>query len=256
MGALGDSYANHGEFEKAEQTFAELWSIQRQALGANYLDTRVTLDKLAQTYVDDGRADQAGGNRDRAQFKYDKGEELLNQLLKLSLSVSGEEEQANSRYVRGRLAQLFVLQHRYDKAEEQFEAMQAIQRDIPSGTATPRFRVITSQLAWARLQQQKYDLAAKDLRVVPENSKADTFYRYNWETVLGASLVGQKKFAEAETYLLEGYAGMKRKPEPAQGAGFGLAHFTLEDAGQWILRLYQEWGKPEKAAEWRAKIQP
>ena len=116
--------------------------------------------------------------------------------------------------------------------------------------------MITSQLAWARLHQQKYELAEKDLRIVPENNKADNFYRYNWDTVLGASLTGQKKFAEAERYLLEGYAGLKRRREPAQGAGFGPAHFTLEDAGKWILRLYQDWGKPEKAAEWRATIQP
>jgi hypothetical protein len=25
-------------------------------------------------------------------------------------------------------------------------------------------------------------------------------------------------------------------------------------AGEWIVQLYQDWGKPDKAAEWRQKL--
>jgi eukaryotic-like serine/threonine-protein kinase len=255
MSALGDSYSMHGEFEKAEQTFTELWKIQTKALGGNYPDTRFTLGKLAQLFVDDGRDAQSRGETEKAQQRYSRGEELLNQLLQLSLSVSADQEQASSRQVRHRLAQMFVGQGRFDKAEEQFEAMQAIQRSIPSGVETPMFRVITSQLAWTRLHQGKYALAEQDLRIVSVNPKSDNFYLYNWKNILGASLVGQKRFAEAEPHLLDAYAGTRRKPEPAAGANFGLARFTLEESGQWIVRLYQDWGKPEKVAEWRARTQ-
>jgi hypothetical protein len=30
--------------------------------------------------------------------------------------------------------------------------------------------------------------------------------------------------------------------------------FRLEQAGKEIVELYQNWGKPEKAAEWRRKL--
>jgi hypothetical protein len=29
----------------------------------------------------------------------------------------------------------------------------------------------------------------------------------------------------------------------------------LEQAGKWIVRLYQDWGKPEQAAKWNQKLQ-
>jgi tetratricopeptide (TPR) repeat protein len=241
MDALGDLYVRQGEFARALEVFEDLWVIQARDLGADYVDTRQTLSKLARLYVSAG--------------DFARGEELLNQLLKLSLGVSGGAEQANSREVRERLAQLFVIQGNYRNAEEQFEAMRTIQRSIPGGAESPVFRVIVAQLAWTRLRQQKYEAAEKDLRtVVPLSNTSNAFIRFNWASILGASLAGQQRFAEAEPYLLEGYEGIKRAPEPGPDS-FGLARFTLEDAGQWIVRLYEAWGKPEKAEEWRTKLQ-
>ena len=78
----------------------------------------------------------------------------------------------------------------------------------------------------------------------------NTWGRYNCESMLGASLAGQKKYAEAEGLLLSGYAGMVQRkatiPAPSR--------FKLEQAGKWIVQLYQDWGKPDKAAEWRQKL--
>jgi hypothetical protein len=31
--------------------------------------------------------------------------------------------------------------------------------------------------------------------------------------------------------------------------------YHLDHAREWIVQLYQDWGKPEKAAEWREKLQ-
>jgi tetratricopeptide (TPR) repeat protein len=209
--------------------------------------------------LDDSQSHQAKGNSDQAQRKSEKGEELLNQLLKLSLSVSGEEEQINSRDIRHRLANVFVSQGRYDKAEEQFEAMLAIQRRIPGGSDIAAFRLAISAIGWTRLRQQKYVEAEKGLReVMPffDSTRVDALPRYVWESTLGASLVGQRKYEEAEARLLEGYDGIRRT-EPLVGprAANDPARFRLGEVGEWIVRLYQEWGEPDKAAEWQAKIQ-
>jgi len=32
--------------------------------------------------------------------------------------------------------------------------------------------------------------------------------------------------------------------------------YHLDLAHQWLVQLYQAWGKPEKAAEWRKKSNP
>ena len=55
----------------------------------------------------------------------------------------------------------------------------------------------------------------------------------------------QGRFAEAEPLLLKGYDGMS--PPPA-------VEDRKREALQRIVDLYDAWGKPDKAAEWRAKL--
>ena len=79
-------------------------------------------------------------------------------------------------------------------------------------------------------------------KVRPEEWK-----RYFSESLLGASLAGEKKYAEAEPLLLEGYRGMetrKQRIDPGE-------RYRLDKAREWLVQLYQALGKPDKAAEWR-----
>ena len=78
----------------------------------------------------------------------------------------------------------------------------------------------------------------------------DHWQRFHRESLLGASLLGQKKFDEAELPMIEGYKGMKEReakiPAPLK------RHLT--EAGERVVRLYEEWGKPAEAAKWRAEL--
>jgi hypothetical protein len=65
------------------------------------------------------------------------------------------------------------------------------------------------------------------------------------------TLLGQKKYAEAEPLLIQGYHGLKeRESNLPKGS-----RTPLKDAGEPLVRLYEVWGKPEKAAEWRQKLE-
>jgi hypothetical protein len=76
--------------------------------------------------------------------------------------------------------------------------------------------------------------------------RPDVWQRFFAESLLGSSLAGQKKYAEAEPLLLEGYRGMEARKER-----IGIPdRYRLDRAREWIVQLYQAWGKPEKAAEW------
>lgn len=56
--------------------------------------------------------------------------------------------------------------------------------------------------------------------------------------------------------LLSGYDGMVQTQQQEELIAIRpLSRFTLEEACDWVVRLYEEWGKPEKAAEWRSKLQ-
>jgi hypothetical protein len=103
------------------------------------------------------------------------------------------------------------------------------------------------------LQQRKCAEAEPILREclkIREAKLPDDWLRFNAESLLADSLRGQKKYAEAEPLLLSGYEGMKAREAkiPADGK------VRLTQAGTRILQLYVDWGKLEKAAEWRTRL--
>jgi len=68
--------------------------------------------------------------------------------------------------------------------------------------------------------------------------------------MLGASLAGQREYDQAEPLLLSGYQGLKQRELAIPWAN----RSALKQAGERIVELYQDWGKPEKAAESRERL--
>jgi hypothetical protein len=73
--------------------------------------------------------------------------------------------------------------------------------------------------------------------------------RFDGQSLLGAALLGQGKYAEAEPLLISGYEGLQEL-SPAISV-----EANLPEAGERIVGLYTAWGQPEKAAEWRQRLQ-
>jgi hypothetical protein len=44
-----------------------------------------------------------------------------------------------------------------------------------------------------------------------------------------------------------------RSTDRVIGHHVSSAHYHLDRARKWLVDLYEAWGKPKKAAEWRAK---
>lgn len=111
-----------------------------------------------------------------------------------------------------------------------------------------------NNLALAYLNQHKYKEAEALLHEASnghQKAMTNSWVRYDCLSMLGASLAGQKGYAEAEPLLVSGYEGMLQReasiPAPSR--------FKLEQAGKWIVQLYQDWGKPEQVANWARKLQ-
>jgi eukaryotic-like serine/threonine-protein kinase len=75
----------------------------------------------------------------------------------------------------------------------------------------------------------------------------DDWQRFRAESLLGASLAGQKKYTEAEPLLLEGYQGMVARKERIAVPD----RYHVDRAREWLVQLYEAWSKPEKAVAWR-----
>jgi tetratricopeptide (TPR) repeat protein len=110
-------------------------------------------------------------------------------------------------------------------------------------------------LAGSLLNQHRYAEAEPLLREClkfREQNQPDHWATFGTKSRLGGSLLRQKKYGEAEPLLLAGYEGMKQR----EGKIPPIRKFRLTEAIEWLVELYEAWGKLEKAAEWRAKILP
>jgi hypothetical protein len=61
------------------------------------------------------------------------------------------------------------------------------------------------------------------------------------------TLAAMERFAEAEAEFLASHDALQRS--------FGEHHHRTIGVCQALVELYETWGKPEKAAEWRAKAE-
>jgi RNA polymerase sigma factor (TIGR02999 family) len=105
------------------------------------------------------------------------------------------------------------------------------------------------------LKRGKWAEAEPPLReclAIREKAIPDDWRKFNSMSLLGGALLGQGRFAEAELLVVEGYEGMiaRKAKIPPQG------EVRLSEAGTRVVQLYEVWGKPEKAADWRKRLVP
>jgi hypothetical protein len=73
---------------------------------------------------------------------------------------------------------------------------------------------------------------------------------FNTRSLLGGSLLGQKKYAEAEPLLRSGYEGMKVREDEMPAAGT----IRLVQALERLVQLYEDTARPDEAAQWKQKL--
>src|SRR5438045_9538971 len=91
--------------------------------------------------------------------------------------------------------------------------------------------------------------AAQECLAIRERTQPDVWNTFNTQSLLGGSLLGQKKYAEAEPLLLKGYEGMKQREksmEPREAP-------RLPEALDRLFKLYNATNKPDEAKKWRAE---
>ena len=186
------------------------------------------------------------------QGKYAQAETLFRQTMDVDRRVLGPE-QAYTLTAINNLGEVSQHLGKYDAAETYTAQALAGWRHTlgPESTYT-----VTSEadLALAYLSQGKFaqgEPLAREALETNRKIQPDDWQRYYDESLLGACLAGQKKYAEAEPLLISGYQGMVVRKDRILAV---WDKHQLDSCGGWIVRLYQAWGKPEKSKEWRQKL--
>jgi serine/threonine protein kinase/tetratricopeptide (TPR) repeat protein len=215
----------------------------RQLLGPDHPLTFRAMDRLALTYCYRNEPERA--------------EPLAFQALKAMRSRMGPQE-FTARKAMVTLIYAYRLQEKYAEAKPLIAELVAEPWTDPE-CGRPRVSVDDGlrELGRELLREGKpveaeavlrECLKAFEKRRSPRAARSNRPYV---QVVLGASLLGQKKYPEAQSVLLEAYEDLKQ-PQP---------HFFLvpgsdqSEALGLLVQLYEEWGKPDEAAKWRKELE-
>jgi non-specific serine/threonine protein kinase/serine/threonine-protein kinase len=151
------------------------------------------------------------------------------------------------------LAAMYESQGNYGKAEALFSKVLEVRRRVLGPVHPVTLGTLTS-VGRVLVEQQKYDEGEPFLREAlsgHEKKDPDRWPFFNTESLLGAALAGEGKYVEAEPLLLSGYEGLNRR-EPRVPWPNRVA---LQQALDRLIQLYDDWGKPQNAAQWKQRSQ-
>jgi non-specific serine/threonine protein kinase/serine/threonine-protein kinase len=235
---LGVLYRAEGKYSQAESLYVRVMDVQRRVLGDEHPNMLLTMNGLALLYGLEDKNAQA--------------ELLYTRVLETQRRVLGEEH-PDTVGTMNNLAVLYVKEGKNADAEPLATKAVDVRRRV-LGEQHPDTMRSLNNLGLLYLNLSKNGQAESLLRTALssyETSSPDSWERYNCESMLGASLTGQKKYQEAEPLVIDGYEAMMQR-KATMPAGSSL---VLDQAGQRIIQLYRNWGKAEKAAEWTKTLE-
>jgi eukaryotic-like serine/threonine-protein kinase len=268
-----------GKMRKALALFEEARDVSVAKLGPDHRSTLVILDNLARTYRAFGRATEA--IRVAEQVRQVRVSTLGNyhpetiytlDNLGQAYKANGDSEKALTLFQQAadglfKLDFLFseagqIVGNLCDELEErkQFELADqwrqkwlaaAKRRDGPD---LAKCAGDLAEQAEDMLERKRYASAESVLRecvAILQRKQPGIWKEFRAQSLLGAALLAQGNYAEAEPNLVQGYEGLKEHEEQILPA---LARHRVEAAGQRVVDLYDAWGRPEQAAAWRTKL--
>lgn len=235
---LAGLYRDEGKYAAAEPLFTKVLDVRRHTLGQEHPDTLISINNLGLLFTFEG--------------SYAQADPLLSKVLDVRRRLLGEKH-PDTLLSMNNLALLYVYERKYETAEPIYIKVMDLQRGVLAGDH-PRRLASMNDLAALYIRRGKYSAAEPLLREAlngHDQSGTDTWVRYYCRSLLGASLAGQRKYAEAESLLLSGYQGMLQR----QTAIPFERRPALSYGAWWIVQLYEAWGRPEKVGQWREKLQ-
>jgi eukaryotic-like serine/threonine-protein kinase len=245
---LADTLARQGKFDEAEPLGARCLDLSHRVFGDEDFLTVFAMNRQARMYL---MLDHAA-----------RAEPLADEALKCARRIAGAQH-GITRSTIGWLALAYQLQDKHADAAKLIDELLAQPRLDPysSNGLLLRGRDLIREKKYTEAEQtlgECLPILAKSRSI----AKREGFALAN--VLLGASLLGQKKYANAEALLVKGYEGLvsgnqegvQKQPEAQAGGPLSPLgrRYKIEALG-WLVQLYEEWGKRDEAAKWRTKLE-
>ncbi len=279
MDNVAQVYDRHTKHADAVTLRRQTLEVRQRALGTSHPQTLHSMQMLASSYDADGRQDEAEalllqtletmktaygpGDPDvLAQMravavmhgrhgKHADAEKLYLQMLQIQQRALGMDHSETLETMTG-LAETCQLQGRLPDAEKLHQQVLEIQRkrtvQDPHAVAAA-----AAHLGSFWLQTGKFadaEAVLRDCLDLRSKHGPDHWLRFDAESLLGAALLGQKKFAEAGILLRSGYEGLDARlgtlPQDARQ--------HLRDALARLAQFTEVTGGVAQAAVWKQKM--
>jgi len=275
---LGVVLMRKGEYAMAESLLREALAIQRRLLGAEHPDVTATLNDLAAVLHQKGdyaaaepmfrealatKRKQLGDEHPAVALAlnnlamvlyqegdYEAAESLFRQSLAMARKLLGAEHPNVSRALTN-LAMVLRARGEYEAAESLVSEALVIRRKQlgPDHPDVARGLTNLAELYQARGRYEAAEPLAREAVDTLRRKLPPGHWRIaRSESVLGASLSARGRFEQAEALLIESYPVIRNH----RGE---WARETVDALGR-IIALYEAWGKPDKAGEYRTLLPP
>jgi tetratricopeptide (TPR) repeat protein len=228
---LGYVLESRGRYDEAEATYREALAIHRKLLGENHPTIAVTLFSIA--YVEFAKGEFDSAIRDA----------------KDSLAMSRKVLGPMNPDVAGSAVSLgYILAEagRYDEAESLIDESIEIRRKVlgPTHPSLGSSLALKGVLMLKKGQYQNaYELGDEARKLTAAGLPPGSWQIAMAMNVEGAALMHMGRYAAAEPYLVGSQADLGKAPMP----------FLAKHGKQYLIELYQRWGKPEEVAKLRAQ---
>jgi tetratricopeptide (TPR) repeat protein len=271
---LIDAYERVGERDKAQTVLVECWNLQKARLGREHDRTLYTMNRLGVAYWQKGQLDRSIPLfkellRIRAKKLGADHEQTINvgANLGVNLKDAGQVKEAIPLFEKAHRASKkhpglswagVNLLESYAQVGEDVrfarllpEVLSEARKTLPKGS--PQRAELLARISLLLLDRKQWTEAEPLIReclAIREKALPDAWQTYNSRAQLGAALLGQKKYQDAEPLLLAGFEGMKKRADQIPLPGKP----RLKEAAERLVQLYEATNRKDEAARWRKEL--
>ncbi len=278
MNDLAVLNADVGKLDRAQALFEETLALERAKLGPEHTETLTTMANLARVY-------QLAKDLDRAvplmeetlklrRARFDAGSvitlDLMNHLAaayvslrKFDLALPLFEEALTLRKAKmgldhpGTLTTMHGLAGAYQAAGKPDRALRVLEEALalrkslfgPEDLDTLSRVNDLGRAYLAANDAPKAEALFREGLAAREKVQPDGWRTFNTQSLLGAALLAQKKYAEAEAPLIKGFEGMKQRRKSMEALG----DVRVPEALDRLIELYTATNRPEEAEKCRVE---
>lgn len=236
MSNLATGYYALGDYASALPLFEETFAVMKRTLGPDHLSTLTAMNNLGAIY-----------------FKteaYDRGLPLFAESLELRREKLGATHPETLATMRN-LGIAYCRTEQGAKAASVLKEYVDLQRTmLPENDA--KFAIVLAQNGTDLLNCKQFEFAEPMLRECLKLRQAttpDQWNTFNSSSLLGASLLGQAKYDEAEPLLIQGYEGMVARRETIPQ----IASNRIIESLDRLIELYQRTNRQEQLSKYETE---